>query len=66
MDLLYPLFNADGKGGSKQSKPARTFQTQPSQFGPKRFWDSVDELLLVLMRLRLGLDLADLFVCFIA
>ena len=34
--------------------------TQPLKFGPKRFLDNVDELLLELMRFRLGLDLADL------
>lgn len=42
------------------TKTGRNFSKIPSKFGPKRNLKSIDELLLVLMRLRLGLDLRDL------
>lgn len=46
--------------GQASVKRKRVFRKTPSKFGPKRFLRSIDELVLVLMRLRLGLDLQDL------
>lgn len=46
--------------GQASEKKKRVFRKPPSKFGPKRFLRGIDELVLVLMRLRLGLDFQDL------
>lgn len=57
---LVPFVQRRWHGGLKKSKPKQHFKSSPSKFGPVRILDSLDEMLLVFMRLRLCLDLRDL------
>ena len=59
MIMFVYLLHGDGKV-SPNAKRRRNFSKTPSRFGPRRFLTSIDEIALVLMRLRLGLDLRDL------
>ena len=63
MIMFVYLLHGDGKV-SPNAKRRRNFSKTPSRFGPRRFLTSIDEIALVLMRLRLGLDLRDLADCF--